>query len=267
MPRPHHPAAGPALALAVALGVMVAACTPTAVPLPSVIPASVAPSASPTGGTSSAAASASPSPAPPSDAATALAVLANVRAFGEDTSRSFRVTFTGVSRHTTAVLDIKGTLDVSGPDAALKATISVARKGRARTAYRRAGGTDWFRFDSDPWRTMKGIDEAEMVDPFAGLREGGTVQYLGAVKGEPGHYLVQTTGMYMHPRLIPARNLTAETVRRTKLTLVVTEQGRPVRATWSVDGTGRVSGQLQAVSIDLDLRYSRWGVDVTIAKP
>ena len=69
------------------------------------------------------------------------------------------------------------------------------------------------------------------------------------------------------PLLIPARNLTVEKVRTTKLTLVVTAQGRPVRATWNMDGTGRVSGQLQAVSIDLDLKYSRWGVDVTIAKP
>jgi len=193
-------------------------------------------------------------------------VLANVRAFGEDTNRSFRATFTGVSRHTTDVLDIKGTLDVNGRNAALKAIVDFDQ-GRARTAYRRVGGTDWFRFDSDAWKTVKGVDEAEMVDPFAGLREGGTVQYLGEVKGEPGHYLVQTTGMYMHPLLIPARNLTAETVRTTKLTLVVTAQGRPVRGTWNMDGTGRVSGQLQAVSIDLDLKYSRWGVDVTIAKP
>ena len=171
-----------------------------------------------------------------------------------------------VSRHTTDVLDIKGTLDVNGRNAALKATVDF-EQGRARTAYRRVGGTDWFRFDSDAWKTVKGVDEAEMVDPFAGLREGGTVQYLGEVKGEPGHYLVQTTGMYMHPLLIPARNLTVEKVRRTKLTLVVTEQGRPVRGTWNMDGTGRVSGQLQAVSIDLDLKYSRWGVDVTIAMP
>ena len=264
MPRPHHVAATPAVALAVALGALVAGCTPTAVPQASVTPASVAPAASPTATASPAAAS--PTPGASSDAATALAVLANVRAFGEDTSRSFRATFTGVSRHTTDVLDIKGTLDVSGRNAALKATVDF-EQGRARTAYRRVGGTDWFRFDSDAWKTVKGVDEAEMVDPFAGLREGGTVQYLGEVKGEPGHYLVQTTGMYMHPLLIPARNLTVEKVRTTKLTLVVTAQGRPVRATWNMDGTGRVSGQLQAVSIDLDLKYSRWGVDVTIAKP
>ena len=34
-----------------------------------------------------------------------------------------------------------------------------------------------------------------------------------------------------------------------------------------MDGTGRVSGQLQAVSIDLKLKYSRWGADVTITRP
>ena len=190
-----------------------------------------------------------------------------MRAFGEDTDRSFRATFTGVSRHTTDILDIKGTLDVDGPDAALKATVDFPRGRLNRTAYRRVGDTDWFRFNSDPWRTVRAASPAEMVDPFAGLREDGKLQYLGEVKGEPGHYLVETTGMYMHSLLIPAHNLTAETVRKTKLTLVVTANGRPVRATWNMDGTGRVSGQLQAVSIDLELKYSRWGRDITITRP
>src|SRR4029079_15476906 len=146
-------------------------------------PTSVAPSASPTITPSPEAGA--PTPGASSDAATALALLANVRAFGGDTSRSFRATFTGVSRHTTDVLDIKGTLDVSGRNAALKATVDFDQ-GRARTAYRRVGGTDWFRFDSDAWKTVKGVDEAEMVDPFAGLRDGGTVPYLCEVRGEHG---------------------------------------------------------------------------------
>jgi hypothetical protein len=257
------------VALAIVAGATIAACAPTALPpLPSGILETALPAASPAlaASPSTGAATASPSPGSSSDTATALSVLANVRAFGEETSRSFRVTFTGVSRHTTDVLDIKGSLDVDGADAALKATVGFSG-GRSRTAYRRVGDADWFRFDSERWKAVKGIPAAEMVDPFAGLREGGTVQYLGEVEGEPGHYLVQTTGMYMHPLLIPARNLTAETVRKTKLALVVTADGLPVRGTWNMDGTGRVSGQLQAVSIDLELSYSRWGKDITITRP
>jgi hypothetical protein len=272
MPRPRHAAPTHAVALAIAVTAAVGACAPTALPaLPSGILGTPAPSlvatpvSSPSGDPGGA--SGSPSPGAPSEAATALSVLANVRAFGEEADRSFRVSFTGVSRHTTDILDIKGTLDVDGANAALKATVDFPRGGRARTAYRRVGDTDWFKFDSDPWKTVKGTSASEMVDPFEGLREGGTIQFLGEVDGEPGHYLVQTTAMYMHPLLIPARNLTAEVVRTTKLTLVVTANGRPVRGTWNMDGTGRVSGQLQAVSIDLELRYSRWGTEITITRP
>ncbi len=262
-------AVAPVVALVVALAVVVAACAPTALPpLPSGILATPTPAApAPSAAAASGEPAASATPDVSSAAATALSVLANVRAFAADTDRSFRVTFKGVSRHTTDILDVKGTLDIDGPDAALTATVDFPRSGRARTAYRRVGTTDWFRFDADPWKAVKGATPAEMVDPFAGLRAGGHVQYLGEVKGEPGHYLVETTGMYMHPLLIPARNLTAETVRKTKLTLVVTADGRPVRGTWNMDGTGRVSGQLQAVSIDLELSYSRWGRDITISKP
>jgi hypothetical protein len=262
----------PAVALAVTLAVTVAACAPTALPpLPSGILDTAPPAASPMTGASPSldpsAGAASASPGASSAAATALAVIANVRAFGEASDRSFRVTFSGVSRHTTDVLDIKGTLDIDGPDAALKATVDFPRGRLNKTAYRRVGDTDWYRFNTEKWKAVTGVDPAEMVDPFAGLRAGGTVRYLGEVEGQPGHYLVETTGMYMHPLLSPAANLTDEPVRKTKLSLVVKADGRPVSGTWNMDGTGRVSGQLQAVSIDLELTYSRWGTDITITRP
>ncbi|HEY3335218.1 MAG TPA: hypothetical protein VGK16_08285 [Candidatus Limnocylindrales bacterium] len=267
MPRLRLAARIPAIALIVTTGAVLAACAPAGLPpLPSGILATATPvaraSAAPASGVPAGA-----SPSPSSAASTAVAVLANARAFAADGTLSFRVTFTGVSRHTTDILDVKGTLDVDGTDAALKATVDFPRGGLARTAYRRVGDSDWFQFDKDPWKTVKGVAPGQMVEPFAGLRDGGTVQYLGEVDGEPGHYLVETTGMYMHPVLIPARNLTDEKVRTTKLRLVVDADGRPVRATWNMDGTGRVSGQLQAVSIDLELSYSRWGSDLTITRP
>ena len=204
MPRLRHAAPTHAVVLAAVLAATVAACGATTLPpLPSGILDTPAPSpsATPAASASGEPVAASPTPGASSDAATALAVLANVRAFGADASRSFRVTFTGVSRHTTDVLDVKGTLDVDGTDSSLKATVDFPRGALNRTAYRRVGNTDWYRFNADAWRAVKGVAPHEMVDPFAGLRKGGTVKYLGEVEGEPGHYLVETTGMYMHPLL------------------------------------------------------------------
>jgi hypothetical protein len=43
--------------------------------------------------------------------------------------------------------------------------------------------------------------------------------------------------------------------------------GHPVSGTWSLSGTGRVSGQLQAIEMDLDLAFSRIGKPVTIEAP
>lgn len=265
MSRLRHAARVSAVALAVTLAAAVGACSPTGLPaLPSGILATATPATSAASGDP---AIASATPGASSATTTAISVLANVRAFAADTTRPFRVTFSGVSRHTSDILTVKGTLDVDGEDAALKATVDFPRGRLNRTAYRRVGDADWFHFNSEPWKTVTTVTPAEMVDPFAGLRPGGAIQYLGEVDGEPGHYLVETTGMYMHPLLIPAANLTKETVRTTKLRLVVNADGRPISATWNLDGTGRVSGQLQAVSIDLELRYSRWGKSITISRP
>jgi hypothetical protein len=73
--------------------------------------------------------------------------------------------------------------------------------------------------------------------------------------------------MYLHPVLIPAGNLTAERISSTKLRLVTDEHGIPVRGTWTMRGKGRVSGQLQAIVIELDLTFSKVGEPLTIKEP
>ena len=90
---------------------------------------------------------------------------------------------------------------------------------------------------------------------------------MGPVAGEDGLHRVELTATYLHPALIPAGNLTAEVITSTKLRLVTDADGIPVRGTWTMRGKGRVSGQLQAIVIDLDLAFSKIGEPLTIKEP
>jgi hypothetical protein len=208
---------------------------------------------------------AAPTPTPAS--AAALAVIDGLRALAADQGRTYRVKFRGDSRHTTDILDVRGTLDVAGEDAAITSSFVFPRQGTARTDYRRKGTDDWARFDRGKWRTLKGIGAAEVVDPLAGAREGGRLQYLGPVEGATDRYQVELDGMVLHPVLIPAVNLTDEDTVSARLRLVTDAAGRPISGTWTFRGTGRVSRQLQAVEIDLDLTFSKVGEKIKITAP
>jgi hypothetical protein len=269
MPQPRSNAAR-ILALVLVASAAVGGCQPVALgPLPSLAGILGSPSPSPSQRPSPEAASGAPDPSPSAApaAAAALAVLDGLKSFAEDPQRTYRVTFTGDSRHTTDILEVKGTLDVSGDDAALGATFDFPRTGTGRTDYRLVDGTDWVRFDKGSWRGLKSPEPKVVLDPFAGFHDGTRVQYLGPVEGEDGSHQVQLTATYLHPVLIPAVNLTAEKVTKTKLLLVTDAKGIPIRGTWTMRGQGRVSGQLQAIAIDLDLRFSKIGEQLTIRKP
>jgi len=259
------------VAIMLVVTVVVAACQPVSLaPLPSLAGLLESPSSSlSSGGPAASGASSSPSASASTapGAREALAVLDGLRSFADDPAQTYRVSFTGDSRHTTAILKVKGTLDASGDDAAIGATFRVPGKGGGRTDYRLVNGTDWMRFDKGAWRGLKAPPPDVVLDPFAGVHDGSRVQYLGPVDGEDGHFQVQLGAMYLHPALIPARNLTRETVTATKLLLVTDAAGTPIRGTWTMRGTGRVSGQLQAIAIELDLRFSKIGEPLTIKKP
>ena len=194
-------------------------------------------------------------------------MIDGLRAFAADEGRTYRVTITGDSRHTTDILAVDGTLDVSGEDAAITAQFRFPGQGTGRTDYRRVGAKHWIRVDRGAWRALRGVAAADVVDPLAGAREGGKLQFLGPVTGKPDRFTVELDGMVLHPVLIPAVNLTAEQVLTTTLRLVTDAAGRPVSGTWAFRGTGRVSGQLQAVEIDLELRFSNIGEPVSIKAP
>ena len=228
-------------------------------------PAPVAtPSPSASGATPPATSSA-PTPTPATAAAQAM--IDGLRAFAADEGRTYRVIITGDSRHTTDILAVEGTLDVSGDDASIMARFRFPGQGTGRTDYRRVGPDDWIRFDRGAWRVLRGVAAGDVVDPLAGARDGGRLQYLGPVSGQPDRFTVELEGMILHPVLIPAGNLTDEQVLTTTLRLVTDATGRPVSGTWAFRGTGRVSGQLQAVEIDLELAFSNIGKPVSIKAP
>jgi hypothetical protein len=257
------------VALVGVMAVTGAACQPVALgPLPSLgrLPATSASPAVTPADAGSPGASSSAAPAAPA-ARAAVTVLDGLAAFASDPERTYRASFTGESRHTTDTLKVKGTLDVSGDDAAIGATFRFPREGSARTDYRLVGGHDWLRTDEGAWRRLKTPAPEIVLDPFAGTHDGTRVQYMGPVDGEDGLHQVELTAMYLHPALIPAGNLTAERISSTKLRLVTDADGIPVRGTWTMRGKGRVSGQLQAIAIELDLTFSKVGEPLTIKEP
>jgi hypothetical protein len=194
-------------------------------------------------------------------------VVEGLRAFAGDGSRTLRVTFTGVSRHSLDTLVVEGVLDVAGEDASVTASFEFPRGWTGVVDYRRIGSRDWVRVDRGRWTALEVPDETAMVDVFAGTHDGTRLQYLGPVTGSADRFEFELTGMILHPVLIPASNLTDEKVTRTKVVLVTDESGRPVSGTWTMRGQGRVSGQLQEIAIDLDLTFSRLGEPVRIVGP
>jgi hypothetical protein len=264
----HAVARTSVVALLVATALTGAACQPVALgPLPSLGHLLATPTASPavTPGFEGESAGASPPVAPAARAA--VAVLDGLAAFAADPDRTFRASFTGESRHTTDTLKVKGTLDVSGDDAAIGVIFRGSGTASGQTDYRLVDGDDWLRFDEGAWRRLRTPEPAVVLDPFAGTHDGSRMQYMGPVEGEDGLHRVELTAMYLHPVLIPAGNLTAERISSTKLRLVADEHGIPVRGTWTMRGRGRVSGQLQAIAIELDLTFSKVGEPLTIKEP
>ena len=265
---PHAAARTSVIAVVIATALVGAACQPVALgPLPSLGRLLATPSASPaaTPGPDAASPGASPPVAPAARAA--VAVLDGLTTFAADPDRTYRASFTGESRHTTDILKVKGTLDVSGDAAAIGATFRGSGKGSGRTDYRLVEGDDWLRFDEGAWRRLEAPAPEIVLDPFAGTHDGSRPQYMGPVEGEDGLHRVELTATYLHPVLIPAGNLTAERISSTKLRLVTDELGIPVRGTWTMRGKGRVSGQLQAIAIELDLTFSKVGEPLTIKQP
>jgi len=180
---------------------------------------------------------------------------------------AYQATFRGRSRHTTTRLPVKGTIAVSGRDYRVTAVFTFSN-GSASVDHRYVGGKAWVRFNGGKWQALAGFKPAASMSPFALVSGVGAVRYVGTKKvGAKTLYEVQIPSVPLHPSLIPATNLSKETVTRGVLQLLIDGAGRPVSGAATIDGTGRVSGQLQEIVIELNLTFSKVGQRVTVSAP
>jgi hypothetical protein len=212
-------------------------------------------------------ASASHSPAPaPSQRPEVAAIGAFVKLVTKD-NFSYQATFKGRSRHSADRLPVKGSLAASGPNYRVTAAFTF-RDGTGRVEHRLVAGKGYIRFDSQPWQALKGFGQVDSMSPFAEVRGVESVTFIGTEKvGGRTLYRIQIVSVPLHPSLIPAGNLTKEVVTSGFLKLLIDSAGRPVSGTATINGNGRVSGQLQEIIIELNLTFTKVGQKVTISKP
>lgn len=162
---------------------------------------------------------------------------------------------------------MKGSLAVSGPDYRVAASFTF-EDGTATVDHRFVKGKGYVRFDRDKWQTLTGFTAAQSMSPFALVSGAAAVRFVGAEKvGGKTLYHVEIPSVPFHPSLIPASNLTKEVVTRGVMQLLIDAAGRPVSGTATIEGTGRVSGQLQEIIIELNLTFTKVGQKVTISAP
>jgi hypothetical protein len=162
---------------------------------------------------------------------------------------------------------VKGSLAVSGPDYRVAASFTF-EDGVATVDHRFVKGKGYVRFDRGKWQTLVGFRAAQSMSPFVLVSGAAAVRFVGAEKvGGKTLYRVEIPSVPFHPSLIPASNLTKEVVTRGVMQLLIDPAGRPVSGTATVEGTGRVSGQLQEIIIELDLTFTKVGQKVTVSAP
>jgi hypothetical protein len=249
------------LALLVAAVAILTGCGATSSPTSPAAAASARP-------TPSAAVSAPPStPARSADPGTLA--LQRFVAFASKADASYQATFTGQSRHTTDILPIsKGLLQVDGANVLVRATFTFPSGRPYVTEHRFVGGSAWIRYSPEPWERLRGFAEANSMAAFPAVHAATDVTYLGpkTVAGKV-LYQVQVKSAIVHPVMIPAGNLTEESVTSPKLVVLVDAAGHPVRGTAEIRGRGRISRQLQEIVIDLELTFTKVGQPVKITAP
>ena len=208
-----------------------------------------------------------PTPAPSADPGR-LAVERFI-AFASKAGASYQATFTGQSRHTTDILPIsKGLLQVSGADVLVRATFTFPSGRPYTTEHRYVGGKAWIRYLPQPWEQWTNFTAALSMAAFPAVHGPTDVTYLGPkTVGGKVLYQVQVRSAIVHPVMIPAGNLTEQTVTSPKLVVLVDAAGHPVSGTAEIRGRGRISSQLQEIVIDLEITFTKVGQAVKITAP
>lgn len=248
------PTRSSALAAGLCLGLL-GACTPTASPTTAPSPSAAVDSPSPS--------AASPTPAP--SKATAQAAIS---AFVDRVSAadfSYTASLTGRDFHSTDILPIKGSLSVRGADYAVAATFTFPDRSKYKVEQRYVRRVGWVRFYPDPWQKLKAFGEDDVLSPFVDILAPSDVTLLEVLRNN--QYRVRMSALLLHPSLIPAFNVTSEHVDRTKFDVVIDQAGRPISGKWQLNGTARVSGQLQEVVMELTVKFANVGGSVRVKAP
>lgn len=181
---------------------------------------------------------------------------------------SYQATFSGEDRHSASILDIKdGLLQVHGDDVRVRATFA-DRSATTVVEHRYVGGKGWVRFATFlPWQRLP-MTPADTMAAFAAVGSAEDVRYVETVKSDGKTlFRVLFPAAIVSPALIPYINLSDEQVRKGTLTILIDGSGRPLRGTADINATGRVSGQLQEIVIELSVTFSKVGQAVTISAP
>ena len=203
-----------------------------------------------------------PTPSPADVAIEAFVALVVADGF------SYVASVDGRSRHSADILPVEGSLSVAGADSRLVANFVFPEAGgEAEIDVRVVDRTTWYREVGFDWERLGELTDEEAPNPFALLEDVDDVTLVEALDTDTPRYRVELEGMVIHPGLIPAVNLSNEDVDRTELLVVIDEAGRPIEASWTLRGKGRVSNQLQEIVIELDLSFTKLGERITISAP
>lgn len=245
------------------IGAAIGACGPAAVaPIASPsVEVSLSPTVAPT---------ARPSPTPRPGAAAIAAFVERVTSG----TFSYRMTLKGSVAAAVDRGQVTGRLDTTGRDYALSLTFDFTEdypgSPLLMVGVREVGETGYLREDGDTWRTVPDYVAADSAVPFASVRSEADVVHRETIaEGDRIRHRVSiASGVVIHPRVVPGQ-LTSERVRRTTIDLVIDDDGRPISATWELDATGRVgeAGQLQQISIELALSFSKLDEPVIVERP
>jgi hypothetical protein len=214
-----------------------------------------------------------PSPTPAPDATPTpeeVAIAAFVRRATSGEMR-YHATFRGDARGAATIVTTRGTIDVVGRNYNLVVDFRFGTPpSTTRVEHRYVGGKAWLRVGGR-WNKFSAFVSEWSMGPFAALIDESDVTFHGVIRarGEtPERYRIQVPTGFFHPVLIPAFNVYAEAIDRSKLELLIEANGRPVSGTATITGRARVSGQLQEVGIVSDLTFSKVGSrSVTVRAP
>ena len=209
---------------------------------------------------------ASPSPTPKAAGQLALEAFVKRVAAGNLT---YHATFKGDLVASVSGLTVAGAVDVAGSDYQTGLAYTFESGGKDAVVIRSVGASKWMSVDGGRWAKVGGRSARFSNSPFAGIATIGDVKLLSTEKvgGKNHHHLEFAGGEIIAPEQIPASNLSDERVERTRMELVVDDAGTPLSATWRLEGTGRVSAQLQGLRFDLSIVFSKVGSRIVIKAP